>query len=123
MAERRTTPKKAWKPRQPKTKKVTIEVLVPPPPCPWRGLLPTPPEVEEMVESCFKERPASPAHRLRTTEDMKLQYYFGGHEVAYRETPQGYDVLAVGSEEVCRLVRNGSKEKLRGVIFDVADLW
>jgi len=79
--------------------------------------------VEEMVESCFKDRPASPAYRLHTTETMKLQYYFSGHEVAYRETPQGHEVLAVGSTEVRRLIRKGSEEELHGVIFAVADLW
>ena len=27
-----------------------------------------------------------------------MQYYFGGHEIAYRNTPHGKEVLAVGSE-------------------------
>src|SRR5262249_10200573 len=123
MAERRTKPAKAWRPGKPKKRKVTIEVFDPPDPAPLRGLLPTPPEVEELVENSFKERPASPAYRLQTRENMKLQYYFGGHEVAYRETPEGYEILAVGTKEVRRLIRKGSEEDLRGVIFGAADLW
>jgi hypothetical protein len=129
MAERRTAKPRKKKPTgpagrgEPTVRKVIIEVIDPPPPSPLRGLLPTPRGVEEIVEQCFKERPAGPAYRLQTRENLKLQYYFGGHEVAYRETPQGYEVLAAGTNEVRRLVRKGSRDERRGVIFTVADLW
>ena len=134
MAERRTTPQKSKKPKkkppsgpagrgEPTVRKMTIEVIDPPPPSPLRRLLPTPPEVEEIVEQWLKDRPASPEARLRITEDLKLQYYFGGHEVTYRKTPQGYEILAVGSKEVRRLVRRGSEEERQGAIFGVASLW
>ncbi len=42
-----------------------------------------------------------------------LNYYFDylGHEVAYRETPEGPDVLAVGDEEILALTKDMSLEE------------
>jgi hypothetical protein len=60
-----------------------------PSPSPLRGLLPTPPEVVTFVNQWLKDRPATAEARQRITEDLKMQYYFGGHEIAYRETPKG----------------------------------
>ena len=102
MAERRTVKPRKKKPSgpagrgEPTVRKVTIEVIDPPPPSPLRGLLPTSQEVEDIVERECKQRPMSPAARLRVTEDLKMQYYFGGYSIVYRDTPQGKEVLAVG---------------------------
>jgi hypothetical protein len=123
MAERRTTPKKVWKPGKGKKRKVTIEILDPPDPAPMRGLLPTPPEVEEIVERLCKERPASPKARLRITEGLKMQYYFGGHPILYRDTPQGREVLAVGDDEIGRVLRSVPRSQRKGSIIGYADPW
>src|SRR2546427_4060253 len=123
MAERRTGKPKKEPPSgpagrgEPTVRKVTIEVIDPPPPSPLRGLLPTPPEVEEIVERWCKERPASPAARLRITEGLKMQYYFGGHPILYRDTPKGKDVLAVGMEEIGRWYREVPYSKHKGAVL------
>ncbi len=129
MAERRTVKPRNKKPTgpagrgEPTVRKVTIEVIDPPPPSPQRGLLPTPPEVEEIVEGLFKERPAGPAYRLQTTENLKLQYYFGGYSIVYRDTPQGKEVLAVGEEETTRFYREVPYSKHKGAVLGYADPW
>jgi hypothetical protein len=46
--------------------------------------------------------------RVREQNRHTLNYYFDylGHEVAYRETPQGPEVLAVGDEEIVALTKD-----------------
>ena len=50
---------------------------------------------------------------LRELNDHTLNYYFDylGHEVSYRETPQGPEVLAVGDEEILALTGGMSLEE------------
>jgi hypothetical protein len=68
------------------------------------GLIPPPAEVREQIE---KERPKHRAEAFagaeqRLLNQWTLDYYFGQqtHEVLYRETPQGPEVLAVGFDEI-----------------------
>jgi hypothetical protein len=83
------------------------------------GLL-TPPEmVREWIE---RERVKHPPevfakHEERFLIDWTLQYYFDylGHEVLYRPTPQGPEVLAVGFEEICARTDNYNPEKMTGL--------
>jgi hypothetical protein len=49
------------------------------PPSLLRGLLPTPPEVEERVAQVLKGRPVSNAARQRIIDDFEMDYYFGGY--------------------------------------------
>jgi hypothetical protein len=51
--------------------------------------------------------------RVRELNRHTLNYYFDylGQEVAYRETPQGPDVLAVGDEEILDLTKDMSLEE------------
>jgi hypothetical protein len=67
------------------------------------GLITPPPLVREWLE---KERAKYPPevfarHEERLLNDLTLQYYFDylGHEVLYRITPEGPEVLAVGFDE------------------------
>ena len=67
------------------------------------GLITPPAEVREVIE---KERAKHPPEAFARAEvqllnNVTLQYYFDylGHEVLYRVTPQGPEVLAVGIEE------------------------
>jgi len=51
--------------------------------------------------------------RVRELNRHTLNYYFDylGHEVAYRETPLGPEVLAVGDEEILALTKDMSLEE------------
>ena len=72
------------------------------------GLLALPDRVREIVaheeERLSREYgiTPSPEARRRLMDDLTLQYYFDGlgHEVLYRSTPAGPEVLAVGFEEI-----------------------
>jgi hypothetical protein len=74
------------------------------------GLLEPPETVRDLVE---RERARHPPEvfargRERLLNDETLHYYFGylGHEVIYRPTPLGPEVLAVGEEEVLALKKS-----------------
>ena len=83
-----------------------------------RGLLPVPPEVEAAVaeddSSLLKEHGIVPTSedRQRQVNSLTLQYYYGGHDVAYRITPQGVELLAAGLSEIRQLVQGMSQEEL-----------
>jgi hypothetical protein len=71
------------------------------------GLIAPPPAVREQVEN---ERPKYRPKAFAQAEESLLNlwtvlYYFDylGHEVIYRQTPQGPDVLAVGEQETIAL--------------------
>ena len=83
-----------------------------------RGLLPVPPEVEAAVSeddaSLSKMDAIVPTSedRQRQVNSLTLQYYYGGHDVAYRLTPQGVELLAAGLSEIRQLVQGMSQEEL-----------
>jgi hypothetical protein len=70
-----------------------------------RGLLPVPPEVSEFVArdeaECIRKHGTgfSPEARQFILDNNVLNWYYDGSYVAYRRTPQGVEVLAVGWEE------------------------
>lgn len=76
-----------------------------------RGLLPVPPEVEAAVveedAGLLNEHGIVPTQedRQRQVNSLTLQYYYEGHDVAYRLTPQGVELLAAGLAEIRRLVQ------------------
>jgi hypothetical protein len=82
-----------------------------------RGLLAVPPEVEAVVvreeARLLEERGIvpTPEARQRMVDSLTLQYYYEDFDVAYRPTPEGVEVLAVGHEEIGRLVRGMSQEE------------
>jgi hypothetical protein len=94
-----------------------------PPPSPLRGLLPTPPEVAKLVAREVKRLPMTEEARRQITNDWTLQYYFGGHEIAYRRTPQGVEVLAAGLEEISQLLRTLPLSQRKGIIFGHPEGW
>ena len=63
------------------------------------GITPTPEAIQRMIDS------------------LTLQYYFDGIDIAYRRTPQGVEVVAVGLEEVGELIRTTPQEQREGVVF------
>jgi hypothetical protein len=82
-----------------------------------RGLITPPPEVLE-VNAREKARLApyyTPEYEILALNELTLAYYFEHQLVAYRPTPQGPLVLAVGGEEVGELFKNGPPEQLEDV--------
>jgi hypothetical protein len=43
---------------------------------------------------------------------LTLQYYYGGHDIAYRITRQGVELLADGLSEIRQLVQGMSQEQV-----------
>jgi hypothetical protein len=86
-----------------------------------RGLLPVPPEVQEAVSRAERrhvrqgEPPFSPETTKSMTDQTTLHYYYEGTEIAYRITPEGVEVLAVGGEEVRNYLRSTPADQRRGV--------
>jgi hypothetical protein len=87
------------------------------------GLLPTPPEVAELVERDLKDHPVTEAERQRLTDCYNLQYHCGDEEVIYRHTPQGVEVLAMGLKNVGELWRKLPREERENVVIDHPDPW
>ncbi len=83
------------------------------------GLLTPPQLVRELIEKERGKHP--PDHFARAEErllnEWTLQYYFDylGHEVLYRLTPQGPEVLAVGCEEICARTDKRNPDKMTGL--------
>lgn len=83
-----------------------------------RGLLRVPPEVEAAValddSSLFERHGIIPTteDRQRQVNSLTLQYYYWGHDIAYRLTPQGVELLAAGLSEIRQLVESMSQDEL-----------
>lgn len=86
-----------------------------------RGLLPVPPEVEELAarEEARIAREhgvrITPEARQRMTDDLTLQYYYEGAYVASRRTARGVEVLAVGWDEASKYREDHPPEARQGV--------
>ena len=102
---------------------VQIVVYDPEPPSPIRGLLPPPPEVVEIVNRELAKLPASPKYRQWMLDYLSMDYYFGGYWIAYRDTDQGAEVLAVGLEEMGKLRSSLSPEGREGIIWRCCEPW
>jgi hypothetical protein len=90
-----------------------------------RGLLAVPPEVAEWVAE-FEARfvrehgaPIAPEARQRMLDDWTLNYYYDDAYIAYRRTPQGVEVLAVGWEEARQYMKDHPLETRRDVRIGV----
>jgi hypothetical protein len=90
-----------------------------------RGLIPVPPEVAKWVEELdarvIRElgAPMAPEARQRTLDDWTLNYYYDDAYIAYRRTPQGVEVLAVGWDEVSKFLEDHPLETRRDVRIGV----
>jgi hypothetical protein len=86
------------------------------------GLLDVPPEVEAEIarqeDQLFEDTGArlTAAARFKLIVDQTLDWYFRDQWVSYRETPRGVDMLAVGPDEIGRLMQSGlSQEDLLSI--------
>jgi hypothetical protein len=68
-------------------------------------------------------RPLVGVARERVFEDLKLRYYFGGQPIAYRQTDQGKEILAVGYKDMGRLCRKLTPQEDEAVASGYADPW
>jgi hypothetical protein len=90
-----------------------------------RGLLAVPPKVAEWVASeearILREHgiQMAPEARQRMLDDWTLNYYYDDAYIAYRRTPQGVEILAVGREEVDKYRDDHPLETRRDVRFGV----
>jgi hypothetical protein len=86
-----------------------------------RGLLPVPPKVAEWVAEAetriAREHGVqiAPEARRKLLDDWTLNYYCDGTYIAYRRTPQGVEVLAVGWDEAHKYRQEHPPETRRDV--------
>jgi hypothetical protein len=91
-----------------------------------RGLLPVPPEVAESVgrseAELLRERSiqVTAEARQHSLDYQTLNWYDDNSLVLYRRTPQGVEVLAVGSDEITDFLKDHSFETLPGAVIGVA---
>ena len=78
-----------------------------------RGLLPVPAWVEEAIaqDRAGMEQYYTDEYAQKCRNNMTLHWWYEGHHIAWRETPAGVEVLAVGAEEVSKLLRESSHEE------------
>jgi hypothetical protein len=86
---------------------------------PPRGLLPIPAEIQERVaQDQARLQPFYTDDYARLTlDDWTLAYYYEGETVAYRRTPQGVEVLAVGFPEIGDLLRPLTQAQVLDIII------
>ena len=82
-----------------------------------RGLLPVPAWIDEFIA---EDRALTPnyytdelAQKFRNNNT--LRYWYEGHYIAWRETPVGVAVLAVGGDEVSKLLDEMTPDQRRGI--------
>jgi hypothetical protein len=91
-----------------------------------RGLLPVPPEVAESLARSearlLREKgiQVTAEARQRDLDYMTLNWYYDNSLVAYRRTPHGVEVLAVGEEEIGQFLREHPPEARGDVVIGVA---
>jgi hypothetical protein len=84
-----------------------------------RGLLPTPPDVEALVERWKAMDPLTPEQRKTLRDRLTLRRHFSDVEVAFRRTPQGIEVVAAGLDEIAEFRRTGTREPREAVVYGV----
>jgi hypothetical protein len=83
------------------------------------GLITPPERVRELIEKERAKHPPEVFARFeeRLLNEWTLQHHFDylGHEVLYRITPQGPEVLAVGFEEIFARTNGKDPEAMKGL--------
>jgi len=87
--------------------------------------IPVPPDLAAEIDRyCARIGAVRKWDREQVTEDIKLQYFFGGNHVAYLPTPEGLVILAVGqmdSEEFGKVLDSLSREvRCRVILYPVS---
>lgn len=84
-----------------------------------RGLLPVPPEIAEEVsrEQAAEQPFYMDDYAKLTRDDWTLRHYYEGETVAWRSTPEGVEVLAVGWDEIGWIYEETPPENRQGVMI------
>jgi hypothetical protein len=91
-----------------------------------RGLLPVPPEVAENAAKreaqLLRERgiQITAEARQHSLDCQTLNWYYDNSLVLCRPTPEGVEVLAVGSDEIGEFLKEHPFETLGGAVIEVA---
>ena len=82
-----------------------------------RGLLPVPPQVHEFVarEQARLALNYSDEYAKRAIDNLTLQWYFEGTDVACREIPDGIEVIAIGWGEIGQLLKDIPPEQRQDI--------
>jgi hypothetical protein len=91
-------------------------VWIPPEELP-HGLVRPPQAVLDLVAREAARLPMNEEARQRITTQFTLQYYYDGSEIAYRRTPAGAEVLAVGYPEITELFKRLSADERQTVLL------
>jgi hypothetical protein len=87
-----------------------------------RGLLPVPPEVAQSIAAYEAElirkhgTSCTPEARQWMLDNEVLNWYYDNAYIAYRRTPEGVEVLAVGWEEAHQYLEEHPGATLEGVV-------
>ena len=90
-----------------------------------RGLLPVPPEVAKQVaksEARLEREKGiriTPETRKEWLDRGTLSWYYDDAHIAYRCTPEGPEVLAVGNDEINQYLKEHPLETRRDVVIGV----
>jgi hypothetical protein len=88
--------------------------------------LPTTPELAREIDTTCAQLHTARKNRRFVEEEIKLQYYFGGQEVAYVRTRNGIAVVVSGrpdTSEVKDFLEKLSKEECAQVVIHYPDPW
>jgi len=82
-----------------------------------RGLLPVPAWVEEAIaeDRAGMEQYYTDEYAQKCRNYMTLRYWYEGHYIAWRETPEGVEVLGVGWDEVSKLLQENPPDQRRDI--------
>lgn len=88
-------------------------------------LMKTPPEVQAKVnpEAARLAQWMTPEALQRMTDDFNLQYHYGGNDVLTWQSPQGLVVLAVGYDQIGRVLDHLTPEQNLAVCTRFAHPW
>jgi hypothetical protein len=81
------------------------------------GLVQPPQVVLDLVTQEAARLPMNDEARKRITTQFTLQYYYDGWEIAYRRTPEGAEVLAVGYPEITELFKRLTADERQTVLL------
>jgi hypothetical protein len=83
------------------------------------GLLPTPPDVDALLERWEATDPMTPEQRKRLRDRLTLRRHFADVDAAFRRTPQGIEVVAAGLDGIAEFRRTNTREEREGVVYGV----
>jgi hypothetical protein len=75
--------------------------------------------VEAEIAKQETNHPMTPEYRKTLRDRLTLEHYFSDVEVAFRRTPAGIEVLAVGQDEIAEFRAASTPDERQGVVYGV----